>query len=223
MALAANALVTLDRIKTILGISGGAEDDKIERIIDRVSTAIESYCGRQFGRTVGVVEKVPARGGVYIRVSRTPVESIASVKFEGTTIDASNYEIETAGAGKIRMLTGAWDTAVYRQGAVELARVGMERKLYEVTYTGGYKLPADVAPTLPFDIQEAAEIACVERYRGWPTGTGQSGNIASESLMSYSVDYFSPADLSPGDDGDARLPAQSRALLRAYRRIHVKG
>ena len=48
MALQDNALVTLDQVKTRLGITGDTENDYLESLINANADDFESYCNRIF-------------------------------------------------------------------------------------------------------------------------------------------------------------------------------
>jgi hypothetical protein len=60
MALASNALTTLATVKDELGISDTSQDDRLGRLINVVSDAIEHYCGRLFQKTSRIETIAPS-------------------------------------------------------------------------------------------------------------------------------------------------------------------
>lgn len=141
MVLAANALTTLATIEGELGITAGAEDAFLTRLINSVSDRIEEYCGRSFYRVAAQADSVGGYGGFYLRVARTPLLSIASITFDGETLDSDGYEIDNTNAGMIRSTSGFDWTAGSWQHIIATPIPGTERKLYDVTYAGGYLTP----------------------------------------------------------------------------------
>lgn len=211
MALSAHALTTVATVKDELAITVSTYDSYLERLVNVYSEAIENFCGRHFEQGTGIVEKVAGHFGMYLIVDRTPLTSISSITFNGSTIDSTSYEIDGAGSsGKIRLLGGAFSTAPILPNIMNDIRPGDERKLYTVTYTGGYVLPG-TGQTLPYDLEQACVLACATAYRA----RGRDRSITSESLLSASVAY---ADIS-GSDNPSALPADVQGMLLPYRKM----
>lgn len=211
MALGANALTSVAYLAAELGLTVDATvTARLEVLIDRASDAIERYCNRVFIHNAAVVEKVVGYGGMRLVVSRTPLLSIASITYDGATIESTNYEIHEAESGEIRFLQSLMWTTVRLPIAGRDPYPGEERKLYQATYAGGYTTRATTAtPTLPTDVEEACIIAAVYRYRR----TGRDPSVQSERLMSYSVTYANDEEtLATG------LPPEARGLLSHWRR-----
>jgi hypothetical protein len=150
VALKSNALTTLAACKSAWGIDVTTYDDLIIRAINSASDRIERYCSRHFGYTQVVDEAHAGKGGKYLTLDRTPLISITEITHDGITIDSSNYEINDAAAGLIASVYGGW-----MWDCDNIANIGRdpfpgsERKLYAVSYTGGYVLPKDaVAATV---------------------------------------------------------------------------
>lgn len=221
MALAANALTTVETLCAELGIdvpaSGSAALKDLERRIAVASSAIEGWCRRSFG-LASRTEKVPGYGTDVLRVAVSPVVSIASVTLDGETQEASLYTCagDDAALGFIRAVSGPWeDTARWQRGGAPELMAGTEAPAYSVTYSAGYVLPKDgtdgTPATLPPEVEEACLLACVNAY----ANKGRNRSIASESLGGASVSYAAPgADL----DAASGLPLASVALLARYRR-----
>jgi len=123
VTLAANALTTLDRVKRYLeiDIANTTYDDIITELINSVSTAIESYCGRKFKEqqfTETIVDP-----GSCLFVDNYPIKTIASIADESGSIASAYWK----NRGSYIELT------IKPAGDVT------------VTYTGGYNLvPEDL-------------------------------------------------------------------------------
>lgn len=209
--LASNALTTLDTVKIELGIDLGVTtyDDYLKRKINVASQAIEDYCNRVFG-TAEVTETFRAEGQLAFVVARCPITAIDSITFDDVEIDDDNYEIEDAAAGVIRLLYGAADVSMQARTVTADRMAGTARKLYSVTYTGGYVLPAG-SSTLPAVIDEACVQQVVTEYRQ----RGKDRSITAERLLSWNASYAQPEVVSGG------LYPHVMAMVRPYMRITV--
>lgn len=224
MTLATYALTTLEAARLELGLTDSDNDIQLERIINAASKAIERYCGREFSFARARVEDVPGTGGFFLFLSRTPVLEVASVAFDGGTIDEDSYEIHSADGGILRA-NGGWAWTAGTSGLVTVEPlVGTERNLYRVTYSGGYVTEGQidatdetglaVARTLPYDLEQACLLLTTDRYRR----QGRDPSIASESLLSHSVSYRADDYLRATTGG---LPAEVAAMLQPYRRVRM--
>jgi hypothetical protein len=218
MALAAHALTTLDTVKDELGITGTADDARLERYIDTASRAISSYCSRQLEHGIGIVEKIAGMGTARLMVARTPLLTISKVELDGAALDTTDYELEDGDAGFIRSKVNGFIAA--RAEVPDLAGdllVGTEETNYTVTYEGGYVTPSqatdDLPRTLPAEIEEACIQTVVSMYRK----RGQDRDIQSESLGDYSVTYAG-SNTAIGRGTGGVIPDAAVALLRKYRR-----
>lgn len=209
--LAANALTTLDAVKDELGITVDTYDDYLTRKINVASSAIEDYCDRSFGKAV-VTETFRAEGQLTFVVSRRPIVEVTAVKYDDVEIGDENYKIEDAAAGVIRLLYGAADMSLRARSVTADRLAGTARKLYAVTYTGGYVLPKDPEPTLPAAIDEACVQQVVSEYRQ----RGRDRAVVSERLMSWNATYAQPSSAE-----NSGLAPQVLALVRPYRRVYV--
>lgn len=208
VALQANALTTLATLKTELGISDNASDDRLKRLINAASDFAEKLCYRQFYRSTAIVEKIPGSSGLCLRVARTPLNSITGIKYDGSSISLTDVTVYDSGAGLIAR-TGGWeDTALEVSNLARDPLVGTEELRYEVTYDGGWytpqqevDVPANVR-TLPSDLEESI----LELLRGWWKLKQRDPTIESERLMSWSASYVKT--FAPG----------AMAMLSQYRR-----
>lgn len=202
--LAANALTSLAAVSEDLGITLGTDKSQLARFINAASDMIEGYCNRKFARTVVVEEKVAGRGEKTLLVERAPLVSIEEISYDGTALDEDGYEIHNAGAGIIynKFSVWSWDTP-YVQGASATPYPAAERKLYAVSYTGGFLLPCADSRDLPYDLEQACIDLVVSKYNR----KGEDPNIKSEKISKWSATY-----------GDWMIPPRVQAILNIYRR-----
>lgn len=213
ISLSTNALVELSQLKSELGISGDSENDNLNRIINSISQQIEKYVGRKLYYEADIEEKVAGYGTNFLMVSRTPLISIDSITYSDATEDSNNYEIHGDGNSGLIYRPGGWvNTSESFNTYAGDPIAGTNRKTYTITYTGGYitqKQDTDGVGTrnLPYDIEDAALILSVSRYRK----TGSSLGVKSESLLSGEVTYF--------DSSAHGIPEIVKSILNPYREI----
>jgi hypothetical protein len=221
VALSAHALTTVQAVKDelSLGAAPHADDDFLARKINVYSRAIERHCARHFEREAIVGEKHHAEGGLHLVLERRPIVSVAAVSFDGAALTAvADYEIEDAEAGLLRIIHATINYAMAARNITGDALPGTSRKLYAVSYTGGWVLPKDdgtgnpaAVRDLPEDVEEACILAVVTAY----AKKGRDRTVQAESLLSHSVTY------AGGVSGLDALPPESAKLLEPYRRIIV--
>lgn len=199
------ALLTLEELKTILGISDtdASEDEQLNMWIDQYSDVVATMCNRVFAK-----EKVAEtwRGDsmpfdcprlflTHYPVADDDIETVESPR--GAPVDPALYEVEN-GSGKLR-INGAWSEPV------------------TVTYTGGYDLPDDAPPALKTAVGLLISAARIEMMRNKTSG------IKSISHRESRVMFFDVQQMT-GQSGTGPL-AQSgdtvNALLYKYMRFYV--
>lgn len=182
---------TLALVKTELGISGSNHDARLTALITEASALIDSYCGRTFELKT-LTEKVRGYGGAsFLRLSHTPIGSITSIVINNYTLPATEYSLDNANAG---LVAGDFqDTAPLRYAMGHSFSSGRQRRLYEVTYTGGYVV-SGVGKNLP----AAIERACVEIVRSLFLMKDHDSRVKAESVDGVgSVTY---SDFQIADD-----------------------
>lgn len=210
------SLTTLQNVKIELGISlpDTSMDEYIERLIKAATDAIERYCQRHFSYVDVFTETVAGYGTPFILVSRTPLVSIQEIRILGVSIganiDPNEYEIYDREAGSIYRQSG-WPWSAGARGDITREPFpGTERKIIEVTYSGGYVTPDQevhllLPRTLPYDLEQICIDTVVSMFRE----RGENKAITSEGLMSARVSY----------DRSARLTQAAMAGLAPYQRI----
>lgn len=193
MALSARALCTVALVETELGLSSGADDARIERLIESASRFIGNACGRPegFHHEAARVDKVTGKGGPLLYVPKTPLLSVDSIIYDpddgNETIDSTEYHIVGDGStGEIYREAGwVWDVA-HASAVVSTPLYGTEQQLYQVTYACGYVTrPQGGSMTLPEEIEDACIQLVSGRYR-WQV---RDPSVTSERLLSWNASY----------------------------------
>jgi Phage gp6-like head-tail connector protein len=199
------ALLTLDELKTILGIStsDASEDDQLTMWIEHYSDVVATMCNRVFAK-----EKVQEtwRGDTmpfdsprlfltHYPVADADIESVSSPN--GTLIDPAAYEVENR-SGKVR-IDGAWSEPI------------------TVVYTGGYDLPEEA----PAALKQAVGLL-IQGAREQMTTAAISG-IKSITHRESRVQFMDTATSSSKTGGGAIGAAADTvdALLYKYMRFYA--
>lgn len=213
--LAANALTNILAAEGELGIATGTEDDTLSRLINVVSAQIENFLGRKIYYEASIEETMAGHGTMFLVVERKPLLSIASISYDGDAVASDQYEIQDADAGLIYGLAPWKMTGPAVSGITQDPFPGYGRKLYTVTYAGGWVTQPQVdddgnlTRSLPYDIEDACLMAIATRYRS----IGRDRSVASESLLSWSAKY------RDGTVGSSGLPPEAEQILSAYREL----
>jgi len=230
-SLNANALTTLDAVKLELGLSSSEfdDDDYICSQINFASALIEDFIGRKLAYESGVVERVAGYGGNRIHVTKKLpiIGDITSIEFTNGAavsfpVDVADVRIENAEIGSL-YYRGGFPWTVPRQLSTLSGDPlpGQEDQPIEVTYDGGWVLPAST-PTgeqvaLPLAIERACILVTTQAYNR----RGDDRSISGERLMSYSVTYVGAGSTATQFAGTpfAAFPPDVIAMLTPYRCI----
>lgn len=157
LALADNALTTLDRMKLMLGLSDIADertDTIVTLLINRASSWIERQTGRHLGRQ-SYRQWYDADGQQELVTLEYPIIKVEYIKEDGKLVDPTRYDYtQTSNVGVIYRDEG-WLKAGYRHGLAY--DIVAPKRVIEVSYTAGYVLPKDATEddpqTLPADLE----------------------------------------------------------------------
>ena len=171
--------VQLATVKTELGITDSSEDTKINRLIAAVSVSLSGPEGldREYWRQ-DRTEDHAGRGGELLPLSVWPIETVASVAWDGSTVTASEYSI----VPPLRR-------ELYRSDGWNLSDVSDARRYhrsikYQTAYIGGWWMPD----------QEPA---------GWAASTAYTAGDFVKSTASPRLYYF---EATVGGTSDATEP-----------------
>ena len=197
MALSDYALTTVATIEDELGITPGSEDARLQRYIHAVSRWLTApaQMNRTLAYDAAISEKKAGFGDPRMIIDRPPLVGITSIVYDGTTLDATDYETNDAKAGIIYFPDGTTWTAPAAAGTISsVSLAGMERKLYTVTYGGGWWTPQQLeggaAPFGVDDLPPEIEDACIQMVSMRYGNRGINRSVQSEKTLSESVTYF---------------------------------
>ena len=194
MPVITNALTTLNNVKTIAGIAltNTTPDALLTRLINSLSQAAESYCGRSFARA-SYTETYNGNGRQVLLLRHWPVISVSLVTDNDAALTVNvDYFLDTQDkdVGRLYRPQG-WSGNYYPRG-MTMEPVAGTRNL-EVTYIAGYYMPSDSlyvegnATSLPIDISYAIDEAVVAQYN-LAKLSGQGLKALSEGGLSYTWD-----------------------------------
>jgi hypothetical protein len=156
------ALTDLARVKADLAISGTADDTYLTAIIDDVSIAIASWCGRVFAREEVTETFRPAKRVDALPLSRWHNVDISAVTIDGESHDITDIEVD--------------GSLLYKLDA-DGDRTQWERAKIVITYEAGYLLPEDDDRDLPLDIERA----CIAIVKADYFGRTRDPNMRSDA------------------------------------------
>jgi hypothetical protein len=178
---ASQDLTDLTTVKTELQISGTDHDTFLTSLITEASRAIMAACGQTLGAET--VQQTERNVCAPLLLARGPADtvSITSVVEDGTTLAATDYELD--------------GFRLYRLSSDK--RVAWSADKVVVTYTRGYSLPASV----PVEVERVA----IEMIKASYYARARDPGIRSENVQDvYSASYVDairsgrvPPDLLP--------------------------
>lgn len=209
MALESNALTTVETVQAELNDSS-VSTTLLERLVNSVSAQIGQYVGRDLTFESARVDNLRGYGTTFLVVTKTPLKVLTSITFAGDTVDSADFSIDNADAGLIYRRTGWIWTAPRRAGITNPPMPGMEERLYQITYDGGWVSPAQTGTRdLPFDLEDAAIRMIISRARQ----KGRDLSIKSEKLGSWGASY------GAGDASGNGIPSEVAAVLNRYKSV----
>lgn len=159
MVLVANALTTVDTVKSYLKIdpSFTVDDSRIEMLINACSSAIENFCRRTFNTTLYTDEEYDGNNTRYINLENYPVSSISQVTVNGVVISSDQYKVKSKTGVLARVgpypntftgLSMSRFNTVWNRGDANIL----------VTYTAGYDV-------IPPDLEQACILYVMSFYK----------------------------------------------------------
>ncbi len=166
-------LDTLANVKTRLGITGTTYDTFLTAQITLVSDVIEAYCRRKFTTATWKqnIYREDSSPAVRFTLFHFPVQSITTLKEDGTTLSADNFRINKP-SGTITGIDG---------------KSFFSAKDTEITYVAGYT-------TIPSPILDVLDSVVQERYNKKTSGVSLDfgsdvQRISIPGVISIDFDY----------------------------------
>lgn len=218
------ALITLEQVKTEIGLTSTAEDTylntKIPQVIDEIYDYLKVKRAADGTRTIAQEELLeifrPERSGrsraglgvvagfgvtsinrrKSLVLARWPVTAIASVMEGSTTLDTTQYEVTEAGI--LTRLSSGYD-------------IGWSHSVIQVAFTAGWVIADDETNTLPGSIAAAA-IDYVKELR---LSRRRDSKLKSVNVVGVSEREFWVGQV--GEEGS--MPPNVTSRLDRYRRV----
>lgn len=210
MPLAANALVSLEEVKSWLGIKDPADDLKLADEINRATIAIEAYCNRPLKQATYTSQRLcgPDSQVLYLKAvpvnADTPVtvsvnESTQTIWLKESDGDPAGFDVILASTDPTDII-GTRDHLFRSRGWAPTS----SKHPYNIllTYTGGFA-------TAPDDLKEA----CIHIvHKLWRDRQRQIPDVQTVTLPSGAINLL-----------DIGLPRLALLLLGRYRIGSVAG
>jgi hypothetical protein len=189
-------LTILATVKTELGITDTASDEKLDLYIDQASCIFAAECGRVFAKETVSEQFRFCNNRNCLILTRCPVASITSVTEDDVVLDQStDYEVDAASGLLYRLQS-------------DIRSRWCARKIV-VVYVGGYTLLTE----LPQEIERAV-ISLVKQYH---FGGTRDPQLRGEEVIG--VQRFDYRVSSGADDG--AYPPDFEKMVQKYRRWSV--
>lgn len=190
---ASEALVTVDRVKNELSLTGEDVDARIEDLIEEASSLLAAYCNRDgFGaEDVRQTERI-SRGAERIFLERNVEPEITLITVGDAELAPTDYEVD--------------GSFLYRLSGD--ARICWAAGKVVIDYSAGFELPGEA----PVALSRAALDLVVGMYRG----TGRDTGVRSEQVEGVGqTTYFDTKA------GQIPLSADRVAALARYRLVGI--
>ena len=189
MAIRANGLTTVARIKAFLGITVATHDTILEQLINMVSDFVSNYCNRVFQEATYTNEIYDGTGSPDLVLEKAPVSTTGTFTLEERTgksnwdsIDSENYWIDFT-TGIVHSVSGCFSS--------------MPQK-YRATYTAGYAFD-NFTPGATLESVGIGdlEFACWKLVSKAFNNRKGATDIQDESIGDYSVTFRVSAMTDP--------------------------
>lgn len=205
-------LTTVAYVKANLDISGSTYDTLIEQMIREASAWACKFTGRTFALEE-VREKLPGKGLPELILSRTPIVSITSVKFDTSVI--TDYSIKDKDVGTLFRRSG-WTNTNLPWNTIQPHPSSYDEDRWVIEYWGGYVLPnwgsSEGTRNFPYDLQRAV----TEMVKATFLNRKMDGSLRSYKIGDTSVTWDRGA---AGDSSmQGAIPNSALNVLQFYRR-----
>jgi hypothetical protein len=190
-------LVSLETLKSELGVTGSDKDEYLGDLLDQTQTTIQSYLNRKlWSETVSEVfrdDEITGVGPMWL--SRWPGNTVTSATVDGNAV--TDYEVDPDN-GALYRLDADGDRLYWQTGSL--------RKMV-VVYTGGYE-------TIPPDVQRAALDLTKTRYYS---------QLRDPSLKEVDIPGVIKESYWVGQVGSevGGIPSMIASCLDTYRNLNV--
>src|SRR5262245_59404027 len=209
MSLAANALVTREDAKSFMDIDASSDDANLEKVINRVSDAIERWCRRPLRQATYTDLRLrgPYCPELFLRHTPISVTDPISVVVNSLSLTVWRTEADGDPAAKDVVVQGSAESSVFAPDMLYRAYGWDSYSEYvpnnvKLTYTGGWALAS-----IPDDLQEAA-LEIIKQV--WNDQDKGLQDVTTVTLPTGGFTVFA-----------APFPRRALQLLEPYRRLVV--
>ena len=210
-----NRLTTRTNVKQEINISSTTNDAFIDNLVLRASDAVESYTGRKFQK-LDITETLQSQGQPLLVLSHRPVQSITQIKFDGSTISSTTYEIDDKNAG-ILFRKSSWTNTLMRSHFIENIPRFIGERDWSVRYVYGFDLPNSTlysasTAKLPNDVEHAT----IQAIKAWYLERDRNPRLRMQRIGDAQESLFAPENVD-----SFALPPISLALLSRWRELDI--
>lgn len=167
------ALIDFNDLKDDLKITTTEFDDRLMRIVNGVSRAIESYCNREFKPRYENAIEIDGDGTSTLLL-KAPIISLGTITNDTASVTSTHYEYYST-EGRVVLTNGT----VWAAG----------NKKITITYTHGYE-----DQDFPADVATAARMWAAGQYQ---YVQDKRMGVASKSTNDTSISYIVSTDMPP--------------------------
>jgi hypothetical protein len=207
-------LISLEVVKTRLGIEGNHDDELLNGLIDEATGLIESFVGRRLTEEA-YTESIPGNARKYIVLERTPIVSLTSSIFQGDT--QTDVTIYDQYAGILFRENGFTKVSSIYSHLGQDHLNGFENVDWEFNYLAGYREAGQTAAVGEFGPDFALSSLA---YRSFMSLYGpRKRDTAIKSLKVDGIEETYQTDsTSDGTVGASGLPISVEKGLAQFRR-----
>jgi len=208
MPLNTQALTTVARFKSYVGITVPTYDTKIEILINIVTDFIEKYCDRRFRETTYTNQIHDGHGSPQLLLQQYPVNTRNAFQLDERDTDLNENQWSSVETNLYHI--------DYTAGLLELIgrKFAEVPRKYQVTYTAGYAFD-NTTPGATLESLGIGELewVCWELVNDLYKNAGSVTGVMSESIGNYSVSY--------GGLTANGLNPLHKSVLDKYKRPHL--
>lgn len=196
-----NALTTLARAKSFMGISTDTRDTQIVMLINHVTAFMERYCKRSFKKATYTNEVYDGTGTKELTLKNFPVTAFTQLQFNRAADNESDWETVSSSRYFVNLLSGIITLAgtIGTFLDVEAGLFVQAPQKYRVTYDAGYLIDfANEADTEIHTLPQELEYICLKLIASGLNSAraqGISSQRVGDTAVTFSKELFSDSDM----------------------------
>ena len=207
-------LISLEVVKTRLGIEGNHDDELLNGLIDDATGLIEAYVGRKLTEEA-YTESISGNARKYIVLERTPIVSLTSSIFQGDT--QTDVTIYDQYAGILFRENGFTKVSSIYSNLGQDHLNGFENVDWEFNYLAGYREAGQTAIAGEFGPDAALAALAYRSFTVLHNSKKRDLGLRSRKVDGIEEVYHTDS-VSAGTIGVSGLPVSVEKGLAPYRR-----